>query len=358
MDDERAGGMYTSVPALAVDPTVPSTVDAGTNVSRVLKSTDGGASWAPANAGLGGFTANTLVADAAIPGTVYAGTGAGVFESTDQGASWTSVNAGLTNLRVYALAIEHWTTPEIYAGTAGGGVFRSTNAGANWSALNSGLTNVSVNALAVAQTLPPTVYAGTANGVFSYAEPVVCVTPSGLVNNTAADLDPCAKTGVVVAWSEPTAWGDSGTGTRSFDVLRNEIPIATGLGESTLTFTDGTGVEGVDYTYAVRANNGCGLSAVTVGATALDLSTRPVIQTQPASQTLWAGHSAAFQVVAASAAGYRWYGGLSGDTSQPIVGATSSIYVTPKLNASASFWVLLSNACGTTASNTATVTLK
>jgi len=107
-----------------------------------------------------------------------------------------------------------------------------------------------------------------------------------------------------------------------------------------------------------RANNGCGLSAVTVGATAFDLSTRPVIQAQPASQTLWAGHGTTLQVVATSAAGYQWYSGSSGDTSHPIAGATSPRYVTPSLNASASFWVLLSNACGTTASATATVTLK
>ena len=63
-----------------------------------------------------------LAIDPSSPSTMYAGTGGfGVFKSTDGGASWTAINTGLTHLRVPALAVDANSVP--YAGTLGGGVF-------------------------------------------------------------------------------------------------------------------------------------------------------------------------------------------------------------------------------------------
>ena len=208
-----------SVKALAVVPTAPLTVFVGTNVNGVMESSDGGTTWV--KSGLGTSSVLALAIDPTVAGVVYAATGGGVFKSSDGGATWASANVGLAGVTVRALAAD----------------------GANQGPL----------------------YAGTANGVFSYPEPVVCPVPSGLVNNTAADPEPCAKTGIEVSWSAPTAWGDSGIGSRTFDVLRNNTPIATGLAQATNTFTDTTAVPYVTYPYAVRADNGCGLSATTVG---------------------------------------------------------------------------------------------
>ena len=62
-----------------------------------------------------------LAIDPTTPSTLYAGTyGGGVFKSTNGGASWSAANSGLTNLDVYALAIN---PTMLYAGTWYGGAF-------------------------------------------------------------------------------------------------------------------------------------------------------------------------------------------------------------------------------------------
>ena len=103
---------------------------------QVIKSTDGGASWRPANSGLPRLRVKeptgkwitytvgvtTLVIDPAHPTTLYAAPyGRGIFRSTDAGNSWQSLNAGLSVLDVRALALAA-TGRMLYAGTSGGGV--------------------------------------------------------------------------------------------------------------------------------------------------------------------------------------------------------------------------------------------
>jgi hypothetical protein len=64
-------------------------------------------------------------------------------------------------------------------------------------------------------------------------------------------------------------------------------------------------------------------------------------------------------VVASSPApvSYQWFQGLSGDTSNPIAGATNSRFLTPPLDVTTNYWVLVSNLAGSVNSNTATVTV-
>src|SRR3990172_1064061 len=110
------------------------TVDAGIN------------SWSPI--GPGGGTVRVLAIDPSAPSTIYAGTyGGGVFRSTDGGPTWGPINTGLSNLYVFALAIDPSAPSTLYAGTDGEGVFKSTNGGTSWS--GTGLTNQSVLALAI-----------------------------------------------------------------------------------------------------------------------------------------------------------------------------------------------------------------
>jgi hypothetical protein len=54
---------------------------------------------------------------------------------------------------------------------------------------------------------------------------------------------------------------------------------------------------------------------------------------------------------------YQWYTGTSGDTGNPIAGATSPAYTTPPLAATISFWVRVSGPGGHADSDTATVTV-
>ena len=71
---------------------------------------------------------SALAIDPSAPATLYAGTGGGVFKSTNGGGSWTAINAGLITSSVHALAIDPSAPATLYAGTSGG-VFKSTNGG-------------------------------------------------------------------------------------------------------------------------------------------------------------------------------------------------------------------------------------
>ncbi len=71
----------------------------------------------------------------------------------------------------------------------------------------------------------------------------------------------------------------------------------------------------------------------------------PTIVTQPSSQTIGANQPATLSVTATGTPPltYQWYQGQSGDTSNPIAGATSSSYTTPAQTATTSYWVAVSN---------------
>jgi photosystem II stability/assembly factor-like uncharacterized protein len=90
-----------------------------------------------------------------------------LFKTTNGGASWNPENAGLPNY-VTALAIDPQNSSTLYAGS-NSGVFRSTDGGANWNSVNSGLTTLAVTTLAIDAQNSSTVYAGTADGVFAIA---------------------------------------------------------------------------------------------------------------------------------------------------------------------------------------------
>lgn len=85
----------------------------------------------------------------------------------------------------------------------------------------------------------------------------------------------------------------------------------------------------------------------------------PTITQQPQGDTVPYNGSA---IVSVSASGcgnsYQWYKGSSGDTSQPIAGATSASISTPSLKQTTDVWVRVTNACGSTNSATATITVQ
>ena len=86
----------------------------------------------------------------------------------------------------------------------------------------------------------------------------------------------------------------------------------------------------------------------------------PSIVTQPQNQTVAYGATATLSVVATGSAPltYQWYLGNSGDTSQPLPGATTATITTPALTSTVSGWVRVSNAFNPPAnSNTVTITV-
>ena len=353
----NAGLTDLEVYALAIDPNGSGVAFAGTSADGVFWSVDGGATWSPAGSGTAGATVNALVINPSQSDTIFAATYSGTFKSTDGGATWSPCGTGGLAGGVTALVIDPDHPQTLFAGTSVGGVHRSNDGCASWSSLNTGLDNFRVTALAYDPSPPATLFAATEySGVYAYTFGS-CPAPTGLANNTAVDLSACAASGVRIEWTDPASWGDGGSGTRTFAVLRNGAAIASGITASSHVYTDTGGVAGVTYTYAVRATNACGASATTTGAAAADVVGTPTITAQPADVTILTGHTATLTVSATGATGTQWYRGTSGDTAHPIAGATLASYTTPALATTTSHWVRVSNGCGSVDSATATVTV-
>ena len=233
----NAGLTNTFVYALAIDPSAPATLYAGT-FGGVFKSTNGGGSWIAVNTGLTDTGVFALAIDPSAPATLYAGTSnGGVFKSINGGASWTAINTGLTSTEIRALAIDPANPATLYAGTSGGGVFKSTNGGASWTAMNAGLTNLYVNALAIDPSTSR-VYAGTDGGVYEVHD-YLAIEPC-LPGPTTLCLSG-GRFKVTTQWA--TAAGQSGSG--------QAVALAGG-DTGYFTFFDTGNVE-----VAVKVLNGC-----------------------------------------------------------------------------------------------------
>lgn len=85
----------------------------------------------------------------------------------------------------------------------------------------------------------------------------------------------------------------------------------------------------------------------------------PTFVSQPASNTVIDEETSATLSVNVTGEGltYQWYFGQSGDTTQPIDGATSSSYNTGALTEDATYWVRVTNAVGIKDSDTLAVTI-
>ena len=98
------------------------------------------------------------------------------------------------------------------------------------------------------------------------------------------------------------------------------------------------------WVHVSNPTNPAGVDSETAIVT-VDLLVAASITTDPVSAFIASGNTATLSVLAAGTAplSYQWYEGASGDTSTP-VGTDSASFTTPALDASASYWVRVSNA--------------
>lgn len=113
--------------------------------------------------------------------------------------------------------------------------------------------------------------------------------------------------------------------------------------------------------YWVKVSNTCG--NVTASAQVFvqqDTCTPAIINGQPSGQTISSGGTASMTVNAGGSPplNYQWYQATSTiDTTTP-VGTNSPLFTTPALTQSTSYWVKVTNACGTALSNIATISIQ
>jgi photosystem II stability/assembly factor-like uncharacterized protein len=116
-----------AVGPVAIDPSTPSIIYAGTNAG-VFKTTDAGEHWTAIAPAL--YDVHALVVDPTAPSTLYAAVSSkGVFRTTDGGATWTSI--GVSYWWVVTLAIDP-QNGTLYATVAESGVFRWDANGEQW----------------------------------------------------------------------------------------------------------------------------------------------------------------------------------------------------------------------------------
>lgn len=169
----------SAVTDIEIDPTDSQTIYVATgrrflastdHGTGVLKTSDGGESWAFVNEGLTCRSVTRLAINPEDPQILYAGAAleentaeSGVYRTADGGEHWEQVIGGL---QVSGLAIDPLVTTTVYVGAYGSGLFRSTDDGAHWEREGGSFGRLSSECLHVTAAPSRTIiFAGVAGGL-------------------------------------------------------------------------------------------------------------------------------------------------------------------------------------------------
>jgi len=150
---------------LAIDPTSPAVVYAGTKGDGIRRSANGGDNWDATTALEGKEVWSLAVTSTAASIYAYAGTGGEIYTSTN-GIDWDLAGGtGVGTGKFYALAVDPQDSRTAYVGTKEKGVYRTADGGTSWTPR--GLDTKTVRALAIHPDDSETIYAGTRSyGIF------------------------------------------------------------------------------------------------------------------------------------------------------------------------------------------------
>ena len=201
---------------VVMDPSAPATLYCGTQ--RVYRSTNRAASWTaispdltngPGGGNLNFGTVTTLAVAPTNPSAILAGTDdSNVWITTNGGGNWTNVSGALPNHWCTRVAFDPTSAAIAYATFSGyredlhlPHVFRTTSSGASWADVSGNLPELPVNAIVVDPADPQTLYAGTDAGVFVTHNlgGAWAALGSGLPNGVVSDLVLHAPTRKLVA---------------------------------------------------------------------------------------------------------------------------------------------------------------
>ncbi|MEO1084289.1 MAG: hypothetical protein AAFY88_08605, partial [Acidobacteriota bacterium] len=108
----------------------------------------------------------SIAVDPSSPRVVYAGTaGLGLVKSLDSGNSWGSIASNLSRQAIPAIAVHPATSQVVYVGTDGLGLWLSTSAGVHFEPASLGLPTEFVRDIVVDPSETRTVYAATSAGL-------------------------------------------------------------------------------------------------------------------------------------------------------------------------------------------------
>jgi photosystem II stability/assembly factor-like uncharacterized protein len=218
------------VSALAIDPSNTSILYLGGAQGGIWKSTNGGTSWTPLTDGQPSLAIGSITLDPANPSTIYVGTGeenfsgdsyygAGVLKSTDGGSTWAQICGPFCGplsgdsyygggARIGGLAIDPGNSQIILAATAlvfKDGVYRSGDGGNTWTQVLSGNPGTAVmfdpNHAGVAYSALGNSFSGATEGVYKSTDSGQTWTA---INGTGTSALPLTNAGRIVLAMAPS----------------------------------------------------------------------------------------------------------------------------------------------------------
>lgn len=171
---------------LVVDPFDPQVLF-GIAAGQLFKSSDGGATWNR----LGGFIGQALNIglDPVQPGVAYLVIDRAVVKTADGGATWTEMLRAIAPETVSNITVDAAASNTVYVGGGGGTPVRwSSDGGATWSAAQAGLEGQSVIDIEVDSQRAGSVYAATFTGVFHSSDGGGSWQRSGLATGFVSDV--------------------------------------------------------------------------------------------------------------------------------------------------------------------------
>ena len=208
------------VASLAMAHDNPNLLYAGTGAG-IYKTTNGGATWSATGSG---DLPLSLIIDPTNPNILYAGFNGDLQKTVDGGDTWVSSANGIDNPLVFSLAIDPNNTSVLYAGTAGTGAFKSVDGGATWNPLS---VDTTVWSLYVDPSNSNVIYAGSnGNGVYKSTNAGASFVRAG-----------SPTVGVVLALAKSGKRLYAGTATQGVSVSKDDGATWTNVG-----ITDGLGL--------------------------------------------------------------------------------------------------------------------
>lgn len=139
----------------------------------VYLSTDAGVHWTPVLSNVGGtsnqFWAYTVAFDPLVPNLVFAALDGspGLMRSKDGGLTWAKANTGISNPKGRGIAFDPTDVTALTAYYSGwqawhyANLFKSTTGGDTWGAANNGIQKIDLWKMAMTKAIPPTLFVST-----------------------------------------------------------------------------------------------------------------------------------------------------------------------------------------------------
>jgi len=111
-----------------------------------------------------------------------------------------------------------------------------------------------------------------------------------------------------------------------------------------------------EVVFSAKINGSAGIFSATIsgpGNVTISTTANTTIRVGPEDKTIASGGSVVLRVYAIGPLPHtwQWYGGVSGDTSNPIAGATNAVYGSPALINFTSYWVKVTGLAGSGSAN-------